>query len=287
MTSLPIFFPNHPSEFDAARIVVIPVPFDSGDRRGRGASRGPRAILEASAQLEGYDIETETEVYRHGLYTDAPMETVESPEDLAVAVQARVSRRIEQKRFCVLLGGEASASIGAVTAYAQAFEDFSVLQLGAHANLRPSYQGSTHDRACVMSRIKEQCPFVQVGTRSMDLYERHGANIGNIFLAQDIHGRNDWVDDVIGRLSQRVYVTMDLDVFDSALMPSVDRPEPGGVDWYAVLRLLKKVCQRCEVVGFDLMGLSPKVGWPGPDYLAANLVYKTLSYRFLGQSYLG
>lgn len=287
MTALPVFFPAHSSEFDSARIVVIPVPFDTGDRWGKGASRGPRAILEASAQLEGYDIETETEVYRHGIYTDALIEAVEIPEELATAVRARVSRRIEQKRFCVLLGGEACGSIGAVSAYAEAFEDLSVLQLGAHANLRPSHQGSTHDQACAMARIKEYCPFVQVGIRSMNLYERHGANIGNIFLAQDIQGRVDWIEDVIGRLSQRVYVTIDLDVFDSGLMPSVDWPEPGGVDWYAVQRLLKKVCQRCEVVGFDVMGLSPKPGWPGPDYLAAKLIYKTLSYRFLGQSYLG
>lgn len=287
MTALPVFFPDYPSEFDAARIVVIPVPFDRGDRWGKGASQGPRAILAASAQLEGYDIETETEVYRHGIYTDVPIETVENPEDLAAAVQGRVARRIEQKRFCVLLGGEGSGSIGAVAAYAEAFEDFSVLQLGAHANLRPSHQGSTHDRACVMARIKEHCPFVQVGIRSMDLYERHGADIGNIFLAQDIQGRTDWIEDVIDRLSPRVYVTIDLDVFDTALMPCVDRPEPGGVDWYAVLRLLKKICQRCEVVGLDVMGLSPKAGWSAPDYLAANLVYKALSYRFSGQSYLG
>ena len=266
---------------------MIPVPFDGGSRWGKGAALGPRAILEASSQLEGYDIETEIEAYRHGIYTDSPIEGVDNPSNLIQAVKARVARRIEQKRFCVVLGGEHSISIGAVEAYTEAFEAVSVLQLDAHADLRPSYQGSPHHHACVMARIKEWCPFVQVGIRSMDLYERHGANIGNIFLAQDIAGRLDWIEDVIGRLTQRVYVTIDVDVFDSAIMASVGRPEPGGLEWYPVLKLLKKVCQRCEVVGFDVIGLCPKPHSSAPDYLVAKLIYKVLSYRFLGQPYLG
>lgn len=287
MQELPVYFPGHPSDFDAARIVVIPVPFDGGLRWGRGAARGPRAILEASAQLEGYDIETETEVYRQGIYTDSPLDGFEQPEDCIGAVKTRICRRIEQKRFCVVLGGEHSISVGAVEASAEAFAEMSVLQLDAHANLRPSFQGSPYHHECVMARIKERCPFVQVGIRSMDLYERHGANIGNIFLARDIAGRLDWIENVIGRLTPKVYVTIDLDVFDSAIMPSVGRPEPGGLQWYSILRLLKKVCQRCEVVGFDVMGLCPRPASAAPDYLAAKLIYKTLSYRFLGQPYLG
>jgi agmatinase len=277
---MPNFFPDAPSSLDKAKIVMVPVPFDGTSTWRKGANKGPDAILEASEHLEGYDIETGTEVYRQRIFTDDPVEGTQDPQAMVEAVSARVTSYLQQDKFTVVIGGEHSVSIGAVQAHKQWFPDMTVLQLDAHADLRETYHGSSFNHACVMARIRSLCPIVQVGIRSMDIRESKAVDPERVFFAQDIVASEAWMAKVIEQLSCHVYITIDLDVFDPSDMPSTGTPEPGGLQWYPVLQLLRSVCQYRTLVGFDVVELCPVPVNKAPDFLAAKLIYKLLSYRF-------
>ncbi len=266
-----------------ARVAIVPVPYDGTSTWLKGADRGPAAILEASAHLELYDIETSSEPYRRGILTDAPVTEAGSPEQMALAVEERVSGHLAAGRFPVVLGGEHSVSIGAMRAAAARYPDLSFLQLDAHTDLRPEYEGSRYNHACVMARARELGPIVQVGIRSLDVSGARGPGPAARVLRRGpgARARRGWAREVVRRLSRRVYLTLDLDVLDPAFMPSTGTPEPGGLDWYQVLELLRQLCRRRELVGFDLVELAPSDN-RAPDFLAAKLVYKLLAYRFQG-----
>lgn len=265
----------------AAKIVILPVPYDGTSTWLKGADKGPEAILEASANMELYDIETESEIYLQGIHTATPVKENSSPEAMSQSVEKTVFEFLNKDKFVVTLGGEHSVSIGAIKAHSLKFEDLTILQLDAHTDLRENYEGSKFNHACVMARVKEmKLPFVQVGIRSMDVEEKSSLNPERTFFARDIAGRSDWQEEVIPLLSENVYITIDLDVFDPAYMPSTGTPEPGGLDWWNVLKLLKLVAANCNIVGFDVVELCPNEQNKAPDFLAAKLVYKLLSYKF-------
>ena len=273
------------------------MPYDGTSTWQKGADRGPAAIVAASAQVELYDIETSSEVYRVGIHTQEPLTEAGTPEGMTAAVRERVEAALASSRFPVLLGGEHSVSLGAVQACAGRYPGLSVLQLDAHTDLRPEYQGSPFNHACVMARVRELCPIVQVGIRSMDVAEKATLDPARVFFAEGITGRADaarrlagmrsafarrsWMREALRLLGPRVYVTVDLDVFDPSVLPSTGTPEPGGLDWYEVTALLRLVAESREVVGFDVVELCPGDN-PASDFLAAKLVYKLLSYRFRG-----
>lgn len=286
MTQQAANFGDLPAEYanpEHAKVVIIPVPYDGTSTWGKGADKGPSAIIEASAHMELYDIETDSEVYRNGIFTDSPVEPMQAPEDVAEAVRRRVGDHIEKNRCVVTIGGEHSISIGSVKAHVQSCDDLTVLQLDAHTDLRDEYEGSKYNHACVMARIRELCPILQVGIRSMDSCEKPLLDRDRVLFASDIHNEKSWVRDAVSKLSDKVYITIDLDVFDPAIMPSTGTPEPGGLFWYDVLALLKAVCDSKSVVGFDVTELCPNRTNKAPDFLAAKLIYKLLGYKFRGQ----
>jgi len=187
---------------------------------------------------------------------------------------------MEDGKFVVVIGGEHSVSIGPVKAHAQNHNDLTVLQLDAHSDLRDEYNGSKYSHACVMARVKELCPFLQVGIRSMDASEKKQMNKSRALFAKDIHADKNWTKKVVSKLSKTTYITIDLDVFDPSIMPSTGTPEPGGLSWYDVLSLLKTVSENSNIVGFDVVELCPDDRNKAPNFLAAKLIYKLLSYKF-------
>jgi len=272
--------PAEYSTLEHANVVVVPVPYDRTSTWLKGADKGPAAIIEASGHMELYDIETNSEVYRKGIFTAEAIDGTLLPQDVVARVREKVKYYSEKDKFIVVVGGEHAVSIGAISAHIEKNGDTTVLQLDAHSDLRDEYDGSKYNHACVMARVSELCPIVQVGIRSMDSCEKELINPQNVFFAKDIYNQKDWVGKVIERLSDRVYVTIDLDVFDPAIMPSTGTPEPGGLFWYDVLELLGAVCQEKDVVGFDVTELCPDEANKAPDFLAAKLIYKLLSYKY-------
>ncbi len=270
------------SSLENSKIVIVPVPYDETSTWIKGADKGPDAIIEASANMELYDIETDSEVYKQGIFTDSDVIEKSSDEKMVSAVKERVLKYFDDGKFTVVIGGEHSVSLGAIQAHKEKFEDICVLQLDAHTDLRDEYLDSKYNHACVMSRVKELCPIVQVGVRSMDSSEKENMDKENVFFAKDVCDNDGWVDKVISKLSEKVYITIDLDVFDPSIMSSTGTPEPGGLLWYDVLKLLKSVCSERNIIGFDVVELCPNDNNKAPNFLAAKLIYKLLSYKFEG-----
>ncbi|NIP27878.1 MAG: agmatinase [Phycisphaerae bacterium] len=274
------YLPEQYSKPDKSSIVVIPVPYDGTSTWIKGADKGPEAIIEASANMELYDIETDSEVYTKGIFTDNPVRGLSFPEEVIETLESIVGYHIEDGKFVVVMGGEHSISIGSVKAHVKNHKDLTVLQLDAHSDLRDEYNGSKYSHACVMARIAELCPFLQVGIRSMDASEKKRMDKQRTFLAEDINTDKNWIKKVTSKLSESTYITIDLDVFDPSAMPSTGTPEPGGLFWYDVLALLKAVSEKSNIVGFDVVELCPDEKNKAPDFLAAKLIYKLLSYKF-------
>ncbi|MGB3242284.1 MAG: agmatinase [Candidatus Omnitrophota bacterium] len=268
------------TDWNNSKIAILPVPYDKTSTWVKGADKGPLALIEASSAVELYDIETDSEVYKQGIHTLPLLKTKKAPKGMIEDVEREVSKIIDAGKFTVVLGGEHSVSVGSIKAHCSKYENISVLQLDAHSDLRGEYEGSRYSHACVMARVGEMCPAVQVGIRSMCAEEKARLNPDNTFFAKDIVNSEEWINRVLDKLSLNVYVTIDLDVFDPSIMPSTGTPEPGGLTWYPVLKLLRSVAETKHVVGFDVVELCPNGSNKAPDFLAAKLVYKFLSYVF-------
>lgn len=276
--------PDEHASYERAQIVVLPVPYDETSTWIKGADKGPDAIITASCNMELYDIETDSQVYERGIFLARPIHHRNDPKRMVNAVYEKVKHYIDEDKFLVLLGGEHSVTIGSVIAFAERFNELCVLQLDAHTDLRHEYLNSIYNHACVMARVRELCPVIQVGIRSMDITETAFLVKESLFLAESIVNRVDWMEKVVSRLSKNVYITIDLDVFDPSIMPSTGTPEPGGLLWYQVIDLLRLVATKRHIVGFDVVELCPNEINKAPDFLAAKLIYKLLSYKYCLQS---
>jgi agmatinase len=266
--------------YETASIAVLPIPYDGTSTWMKGADLGPQAMIDASAHMELYDIETDAEVFRHGIVTMAPVDCPDDPEEMAGAVYERAKTLLEDRKFVVGVGGEHSVSVGLVRAAAERFPKLSVLQFDAHSDTREAYEGSRFNHACVMARIAEICPYVQVGIRSMDVSECADLKRERTFFAHEIAAGMNIVPKVLKALTKTVYITIDLDVLDPSIMPSTGTPEPGGLDWYTLLNLLSPVIAEKNVVAMDVTELLPHPDNKAPDLLAAKLIYRTLSMIF-------
>jgi agmatinase len=270
------------AELLSSEVVILPVPFDQTTTYRRGADRGPAALIEASRNMELYDIETDSEVWRRGIFTAPAIEARDSLE-MHRSLYLASKRFLEMGKFVVVVGGEHSISTAPIRAHAEWLGPISVLQLDAHADLADVYEGDPFSHASVMARVRE-IPDVErivaVGIRSMSREESGAVERANTFFAHEIDDKDLWMDRLVERLGERVYITFDLDAFDSSLMPSTGTPEPGGLFWGQAVRLLSKVAEERQVVGFDIVELLPTDGFPACDYLSAKLLYKLLSYIF-------
>jgi len=269
--------PGNDIAYDRASAVILPIPFDKTSTWLKGADKGPAAIIEASKYLEFYDIETDSEVYKKGIFTAKPIHAASSSV-LLKKTETTVSRFLRDNKLVVSLGGDHSVSIGVIEAYAKHYKNLSVLHLDAHADSRDSYEGTPYNHACVIARAREFTKnIVSAGIRSMDSSERANVDKKRIFFAHDMHESDRWINKAAGLLTDTVYITIDLDVFDPGIMPSTGTPEPGGLGWYQVVKLLAAVSRSKHIVGFDIVELCPSKN-KAPDFLAAKLIYTLLSY---------
>ena len=274
------------SPLSRARVAVIPAPFDQTTSYLPGTRFGPRAILEASRQVEFYDEELDSEPFRIGVATLAEIEV--EPADLEAGMrrlESTVASVAAKGMIPLTLGGEHSLTLAPVAALRERYPGLSVLQLDAHLDLRDQYQGTKLSHASVMRRIRELgIPSVAVGIRSVSREEADyvHAERAPVYLAREIRAKGLPVDAIVAELKNPVYVTIDLDAFDPAYCPGVGTPEPGGLTWDEGLRLLRAVCERRQVVGCDIVELCPIPGQPASDFFAAKLASKLIGYLGLG-----
>ena len=266
--------------FENAAVLLQSIPYDGTSTWGKGADKGFEAFMEALENMELYDIETESEPYLKGVHTLPEITESSSPEKVFQTVYEKTKELIDTEKFPTFFGGEHSISIGIIKAFYERFEDLTIVQIDAHADLRPSYEGTPYNHACAVYDASQNANLVQVGIRSMDKSELQYMDMDRCYMAHEIEGRTDWMQRSIDQMTEKVYITIDLDAFDPSIMPSTGTPEPGGMDWYTVTRYLKEIFQRRNVVGFDIVELAPIKDLHGPDFLAAKLYYKLLSYKF-------
>lgn len=271
------------TDYKTAKIVVLPVPYDGTSTYGKGADKGPDAMIASSGYVELYDIETNSEVYKTGIHTAPSLNITNktNPEEVNNKIQETAKKFIKDGKFVVMLGGEHSISTGLARALHEKYQNLSVLHFDAHGDTRDSYHGSKYNHACVMARIREFVPsLVQVGIRAIDMEEVENRKKNqHIFFAHEIADSNNtaWMQKAIDQLTDNVFISIDLDVFDPAIMPSTGTPEPGGMWWYQFMTFMNKVIQQKNVVGFDVVELAPVEGSPASDFLAAKMIYQMLS----------
>jgi len=273
--------PAPKTDFQSAKVVILPVPYDSTTAYRSGTRDGPMAIIDASQYLELYDLELDREIYQVGIHTLPEVQTVMSgPEGMVHRVYQVARELLEAGKTIVMLGGEHSLTLGMVKAYRERYKGLSVLQLDAHADLRDEYEGAKYSHACVMRRVWEFCPIVQVGIRSLSLEEHRFLKQRGLepFYMEKFARDRDSVAKVVSSLSDTVYITIDLDVLDPAVMSAVGTPEPGGMGWYELVEFVRAVSQQKRVVGFDLVEFCPREGPTSCAFLAAKLAYKVIGY---------
>ena len=280
-TALPPNFGGLDEEFSAlagARAVVLPVPYDFTTTYQGGTRQGPEAILTASRNMELWDEEVGA-IYRSGIHTLPALEpAAEGPAAMVDRVERAVGWILDQGKLPAILGGEHSISAGAVRAAARRHAGLSVLQVDAHGDMRDAYLGTPHSHACVMRRVRDMVPAASVGIRSLSEEEAeylalHPQPMWSVRQFRALEGR--W-EPILSALTGEVFVTFDLDGLDPSVMPATGTPEPGGLDWYEAVDLLRAVSQRSRIVGFDVVELAPLAGHVASDFLAARLVYRLI-----------
>jgi N1-aminopropylagmatine ureohydrolase len=273
----------HVRSFDDSAVVILPVPVDRTTSYVSGTRNGPREILLASSHMELWDEEIGADVHGVGIFTLPEMELPFGElAPLMEEIQRVAGEILSRNKFLVALGGEHSITAPLVAAAAARHPGLTVLQIDAHADLRESYMGTIHNHACAMRRTLEFAPVTQVGIRSLSTEEAAAIPSLNTTIFYDVTMRRDpnWIDQVVETLGESVYITIDVDGMDPAIMPATGTPEPGGLSWYEMLSLLRAVIARRKLVACDVVELSPIPGLTAPNFLCAKLVYKMLGYRF-------
>ena len=271
--------PAENATYENSKVVLVTVPYDGTSTWGKGADKGPELFLDASENMELYDIETDTEPYLQGVYMAGEVSEKSSPEKMVEAVYQKTKELVkDREKLFTLIGGEHSVSIGSIRAVGEEYHNLTILQLDAHTDLRPEYHGSKNNHACAVFEANQKHKLVQVGIRSMDAEEKQYLPHKRVFFAHEIAKNDNWIKDVLDKVSGNVYITIDLDAFDPSIAPSTGTPEPGGLQWYPTLKLLKKVFKKCNVVAFDIVELMDSSQAKPTAFLAAKLYYKMLAY---------
>jgi agmatinase len=272
------------SSFERSRVVVWPISYEGTVSYGTGTGRGAEAIIDASRNMELYDEETDAEVYKLGIHTLDGSSSIDPPARMMESLLERARELVTTGKFVTMIGGEHSVSAPVIRAHAERYDNLSVLQIDAHADLRDTYDGTPHSHASIMARVTRdmRLPSVQCGIRSISAEEARALDElpTRIFWAKDIVGRSDWWETAVDSLTENVYLTIDIDGLDPSLVAQTGTPEPGGLGWYETIGLIRTLARRKRVVGMDLTEYSYVEGYDASAFLCAKLIYKSLAFIF-------
>jgi agmatinase len=269
--------------FADSQVIILPVPVDRTTSYVGGTRNGPHEILQASSHMELWDEELKVDVHGVGIFTLPEMDLPFGEMEALIEEIERVAYEIiGRDKFLVVLGGEHSITPPLVSAAARKYPGLSVLQIDAHADMRDAYMGTAHNHACAMRRSLEYARITQVGIRSLSTEEAEilPRLATTIFYDVDMRRNPHWIDAVVDTLAENVYVSIDVDGMDPAIMPATGTPEPGGLSWSEITALVRATAERRRIVSADIVELSPIPGMVAPNFLAAKLIYKLLTYTF-------
>ncbi len=272
--------------FETAKVVILPFPYEGGISYGAGTALAPEAVLDASQHVELYDELLEYEPYRVGIATLAPPVIPQDAAGMIQTIYQQTSELLAQKKFVIVIGGDHSISSGFFRALSEKCDPISVIQLDAHADLRDSYEESPLSHACVMARIREMTPYtLHIGMRSYSAEEARRAEREHLaFFPMHLYRQgSEIVREVIRRLPNPVFLTIDVDVFDWSVIASTGTPEPGGFFWDEAMALLQFIFETKEVVGADVVELSYRETDPNSPFAVAKLIYKLIGFQYAGR----
>lgn len=271
--------PEEYSRRETSYFHIVPVPYDGTSTYRPGSRMGPVAIIDASANLEIYDHDLGLEPATIGVFTHPETDVFAAdPESMLAEIERVVSSVLLQGMLPIVLGGEHTVGLGALKALSPG-DDFAVVSLDAHGDLRESYQGSRYSHACYLRRAAELAKCCSFGVRSISREEMEYAKKTGLRLVLAEGMLAGGIENVnIDFLPRNIYLSIDLDVLDPSIMPATGTPEPGGLNWYQALRLIERIVSGRRVVGFDVVELCPQPGNPAPDFTAAKLIYKVMGY---------
>lgn len=282
------FLDTPQGNFNKAQIVIVPFGFENSVTYGCGTSRGPKVIIKASQQVEFFDDELWQETYKKNIFVT--LEKIKPSKKIEIAkeqIGLVVKKLLKNQKIPLILGGEHSITPFIITEVIKNFKNLSILQFDAHADLRDGYLGKKYSHAAAMRRCLDfsDINLVQIGVRSisnendeLNFWQNNQDRI-KTFWAKD---KKDWkIEEIVNALKENIYLTFDVDVFDCSIMPSTGTPEPGGLDWYQTLDILRAVCKNKKIIGADFVELAPIKNFHAPDFLLAKLIYKIIGYIFI------
>jgi len=276
--------PKEYSSYENSRVVILPVPYEHTTSYLKGTARGPEAILKASYQIELFDEKLKQEIFRIGIHTLPFMNINSHSEKLLKQIEDEVITHLSTNKLIVILGGEHTITIGALRGVKKFFPNIGIVQLDAHADLRVSYQGNPYSHACVMRRVLNYAPVFQIGIRSLSKEEFLLIHEGKVFtlFAHEISPEN--LESFLTKIPEDIYLTIDMDSFDPAVVPGVGNPEPGGLNWEMADQILELISARSRIRAFDIVELRPIAGEVRSEVTAARLLYRLLGYISRNQS---
>jgi len=272
--------PAAPNRPEGSRFAVVAVPYERTTSYGQGTASGPAAVLEASAQLELWDEELRRETWKLGVYT-APAVNCKGAESAVFArIEAAARNFAGKKAVPFFIGGEHSITQALYKPFREKYPGLSVLHFDAHADLRETYRGSRRSHACALYPASRDCRVVQFGIRSAGPDEAPRMNSGNVstFFAHDRIPAKTLARKIMDALTDTVYITLDVDGFDPAVMPGTGTPQPGGLSWYEALDVLRPVCLAKKIVAVDVVETSPLKGSAISEFTTAKLIYRLMGY---------
>ena len=268
------------------KVVVVPFGLEKSVSYGGGTKNGPKEIIRASHQVELFDEELNKEPYKYiGIKTLKPFPIKKNLESAINQLSLINKKIISENKFPLVLGGEHSITPGSIKPFVEKYNELTILHFDAHADLREEYNGEKFSHACAIKRCldNENVKVVSFGIRNLsaseiNFYNNHRKKI-EIFWAKD---KKNWDMNRISEifLNKNVYITFDVDGFDSSIMPATGTPEPGGFTWDDVIPIIKTVCKNSNIVGADINELAPIKNFDSYNFLVAKLAYKILSYTF-------
>lgn len=276
----PIFLGSEIEQADPEQAMfhVLPVPYEKSVSYGSGTALGPKAILKASWQLEQWD--GKSKPCDEGIYTCPTIDCSVDPEEVIDNIAAATQKIIEQGGMPVVFGGEHTVTYGVLKGLkAAGIDDFGIVQIDAHADLRDAYEGDPLSHASVMKRaIDMGIPLYQLGIRAfceeeMDYREQFGVYYQD---ADELVPNNITSIDLPKDFPKKVFFTVDVDGLDPSVFPSTGTPVPGGLGWYQTLSLFESVAKQRDIIGFDIMEFAPIKGFHAYDFAAAMLTYKMM-----------
>jgi agmatinase len=275
------------SLFQRAAVLILPIPFEATVSYGQGTVHGPAAIIEASKQVELYDREFDREpALEYGIHTLPALDVSSDPAEAVATIARATAAAVRTGKLVIGLGGEHTISVGYGRGLLQALGGpLTLVQIDAHSDLRHEYEASLYSHACIARRLAEESGFAQVlqlGIRSVcreevDFARAHPEQV-RVWYSEAVHA-GDWQPELVARLQgRRVYLTIDVDGLDPAIVPATGTPEPDGLTWPETLAIVRTVAQAATIVGIDCVELAPAPGQHAADFAVAKLLYKTISY---------